>query len=112
MNYGSRWHAHISRVFAWVPTACQMPACAVCLPFYYSLSAMSFHGYLVHLSYICVGVCMDMCVCVYMCVHVLICMCVCLHMYVCGAEDRIHDPVHTRQMLCPEPYPSPLRQME
>lgn len=41
---------------------------------------MSFHEYLVHLSYVIyVGVRMDMCVCVYMYVHVHICMCV----YIC-----------------------------
>ena len=54
--------------------------------------------------WVCVWICVFVCTCVCMYLYA----CVYLHMYVCGAEDRIHDPVHTRQMLCPEPYPSPL----
>lgn len=60
----------------------------------------------------------DLCGCAYgyVCLFVHACACtymhVCLHMYMCGAEDGIHDPVHAKQMLSPEPHPQPLRQME
>lgn len=74
---------------------------------------MSFHKYLVHLSYVIyVGVRVYVCLCVHVCACTYMHVCVCLHMYMCGAEDGIHDPVHARQMVSPEPYPQPLRQME